>query len=64
MKPKPCPFCGGKALQLADDDERLVQHCKKCGASGPPKYWAREAEAVWNERKTPCQVCKECEARK
>ena len=30
---KPCPFCGGKAFELHDDDEFYYVRCFGCNAS-------------------------------
>ena len=49
---KPCPFCGGEAEMLRDDDGRWTQvHCTVCGARS--NEWPNDELApriAWNRR--------------
>ena len=47
----PCPFCGGKHLEVSHHDPvwRTVV-CRKCLAFGPDKKSEAEAIAAWNTR--------------
>lgn len=47
---KPCPFCGGAELVVADNGGIA---CLLCWASGPPAKAETEAIAAWNRRASP-----------
>lgn len=51
---KPCPFCENKIAdnrpQVSWDSSGHSVGCKNCGAVGPNKDTAEEAEAAWNAR--------------
>lgn len=46
---KPCPFCGGKALNFSGSLVTYV-HCRSCRAEGPSKHGDDEAADAWNRR--------------
>jgi Lar family restriction alleviation protein len=50
IKPKHCPFCGGKALEGCTPDKDYVIFCPECGASGPKEGSGEEATKLWNMR--------------
>jgi hypothetical protein len=46
---RPCPFCGHDAIKPARRHGFPVQaECLNCGAEGPSKLTAREADQAWN----------------
>lgn len=52
---KPCPFCGGDDLELAQEDMgpdgwTFVIECHDCFARGPDGWRRKEAEEAWNTR--------------
>ncbi len=54
---KPCPFCGGKAMEYLHHDKDYTAHivCKECGAStqcfvGSDRYVVRASRYAWNKR--------------
>jgi Lar family restriction alleviation protein len=62
MRIEPCPFCGGRHVQLAPYGEDTVEgipvwmECRDCGAAGPKDFVAGRAFARtvalqnWNRR--------------
>ncbi len=51
--PKPCPFCGNRALGVSSwkTDERVKQAVAcHCGATGPYAKSYKDAVAAWNRR--------------
>lgn len=52
---KPCPFCGGRADLLQDDDGRWTQvMCGSCCGKAPERMQSKEAAcAAWNRRSPP-----------
>ena len=61
---KPCPFCGGKAVEyLHDNGKDYTAHivCKECGAStqcfvGSDRYVVRASRYAWNKRVKTSEV--------
>ena len=59
---KNCPFCGGKAELITNQDGKIAQvRCSVCGASN---FWGVNAIELWNRRTRkntsllkPCPVC-------
>ena len=58
---KPCPFCGGKAEIIANQDGNIQQVvCASCRASN---LWSIHARELWNKRTRkdtsllPCPIC-------
>ena len=49
---KPCPFCGGKAIFLEDDDGRVLPWliCSGCSCETDCYDTIEEAIAAWNRR--------------
>ena len=58
---KPCPFCGGKAELITNQDGNIAQvRCSVCHAHN---FWSINAIELWNKRTRkdtsllPCPVC-------
>ena len=58
---KPCPFCGGNAEIIANQDGNIAQvQCSVCGARN---FWGVNSKELWNNRTRkntslkPCPVC-------
>ena len=53
---KPCPFCGGEAVVIAEhypEDSRYLAHCSVCEVSNDRTYHSkREVVEAWNRRTT------------
>lgn len=41
----PCPFCGGRRLELSRTVNYI--HCLTCGADGPESPYSRDVERQW-----------------
>lgn len=55
QKLKPCPFCGGEAVPVVDDETETMFgiKCFDCGGSiYPEKESLDEAMGAWNRRQT------------
>lgn len=53
-QPSPCPWCGSSDIAPALIRGFPFQsHCRNCGAEGPFKFTAREADTAWNTRQSP-----------
>lgn len=56
---KPCPFCGGSHINIADASEDLTDECGyavtclQCGAFGPLGATSAEAQAKWDAATVP-----------
>lgn len=53
IKLKPCPFCGGEAVTVVDDETETMfgVKCFACGGSiYPEKEFLNEAIEAWNRR--------------
>ena len=44
-----CPFCGSTKAELMFNHAYFVE-CMECGAQGPWKNYASEAQKLWNTR--------------
>jgi Lar family restriction alleviation protein len=49
---KPCPFCGGEAFSMMDDQSNDVIVCATCWAKTDGKDTQDQVIAAWN-RRTP-----------
>ena len=52
---KPCPFCGGKGVEILEDENkylyyRYMAQCQKCGANAKLGRTKEEARKAWNRR--------------
>lgn len=52
---KPCPFCGGKSVEILEDENkylyyRYMAQCQKCGANAKLGRTKEEARKAWNRR--------------
>ena len=55
IKLKPCPFCGGKGVEILEDENkylyyRYMAQCQKCGANAKLGRTKEEARKAWNRR--------------
>lgn len=55
IKLKPCPFCGGKGVEILEDENkylyyRYMAQCQKCGANAKLGRTKEEACKAWNQR--------------
>ena len=55
IKLKPCPFCGGKGVEILEDGNkylyyRYMAQCQKCGANAKLSRTKEEARKAWNRR--------------
>lgn len=59
---KPCPFCGGKAVMIGEDDGMYQVVCPDCAGTIDDFYGEKEVAAEkWNERKIEDAMNKEVE---
>ena len=59
---KPCPFCGGKAVMIGEDDGMYQVVCPDCAGTIDDFYNEKEVAAEkWNERKIEDAMNKEVE---
>lgn len=47
---KPCPFCGGKRVNVAEIAGSFFAVCGTCGAQGKQKVTIMDAVETWNRR--------------
>ena len=49
---KPCPFCGGKNIEIVKGKYFWRGTCCSCGATSPYSHYKKTAIEAWNRRAT------------
>jgi hypothetical protein len=61
MKPKPCPLCGGKSVEIVHTGLMAIYcYCSNCGLHGVVRIYASGAVRQWNGKVWRAEMTKVC----